>query len=30
MVIATISGGDNYYMDFHDKSAMWETFLVEE
>jgi len=30
MVIATISGGDNYYMDFHDKSAMWETFLIEE
>jgi len=29
MVVATISGGDNYYMDFHDKSAMWETFLVE-
>ena len=30
MVIATISGGDNYFMDFHDKSAMWETFLIEE
>jgi len=30
MVIATISGGENYYLDFHDKSAMWETFLVEE
>ena len=30
MVVASISGGDNYYMDFHDKSAMWETFLVEE
>jgi len=30
MVIASISGGDNYYMDFYDKSAMWETFLVEE